>query len=232
MSEKEQTEPEKKNKIEISIEEYNNLKSLSSQIDIFKKQIADKENQYASLASEYEDFKSKKVKTPSKDEIEAELRKEYGDKLKSYEEQTKDLSTKIKSLTVTDKVVSQLQGKVVASAIPWLRQEIEKECDLEGDYSDGQVIVKDKNGNIRWSANQPDKKMDIDEYVGLLSSRYPDFFVSTARGGEKDTSQKGLSPYQANNQSITLQDVERMSDADLAKVDPKVLSTLLPKNFF
>ena len=215
------------NTINISIEEYNRLKAQSSEIKTYQTKLQDNESRYAGLATEYEDFKTKKSpKLPSREELEAEVRREYGEKFSQNENQLKDLQGKLKNLSVTDKVLSKLNGKVIPSALKFLRSEIERECDIEGDIYEGQVIVKDDSGNVRWSPNQADKKMDVDEYVNLLSSRYSDFFLSTAREGEKDNTAKKFTT-DSTNSNLSFSDISRMTQAELDKVDPAVLKKLI-----
>ena len=215
------------NTISISIEEYNRLKAQTSEIKGYQAQIQETESKFAGLASEYEEFKTKKSpKSPSREELETEVRKEYGEKFTQNENQVKDLQSKLKNLSVTDKVLSKLNGKVLPSALKFLRSEIERECDIEGDIYDGQVIVKDDAGNVRWSPNQADKKMDADEYVNLLSHRYSDFFLSTARAGEKDNTDKKYST-SASQSNISMNDLSRMSQEELNKIDPALLKKLI-----
>lgn len=120
--------------------------------------------------------------------------------------------------------MGKLSDRIVPSAQRWIRQEIERECDLEGDLKSPKIIVKDDQGNVRWSAKKPNEKMDVEEYSEVLESRYPEFFKSSAKGGEQDNRNKGNAP---TTTSLTLERIANMSDAELRKVDTKELDSVI-----
>lgn len=217
-------------KIEISIEEYNGLKSSSGENATLRSNLQEAQNKYASLATEHEELKSKKApkEGPKREEIEAEVRREFGEKLQAAETSSKTLEKQLRQLTVTDRVMSAIQDRVVPSAQKWLRSEIEKECDIEGDFSSPVIVVKDEAGNVKWSAKRPDQKMNVEEYTEALESRYPEFFRSGARGSESNgNTTKTPLQTSTNSATLTFNDLEGMSNEEIAKIPPAQLDKIL-----
>jgi hypothetical protein len=183
MSEEQQKEEiSQPNTVSVSVEEYNGMKAKLQGLQTFQIKLQEKETELEKLRNEINEVKSKKA--PNKEEIEQQLRNEFAEKLTSTEAQAKQFQSKLKALTVTDKVMSVIGDKVLPDARKFLRMEVEKECDLEGDFDSGQIIVKDEQGNTRWSPHRPNERMSIEEYSDVLKSRYPTLFQSNARSAE------------------------------------------------
>lgn len=217
-------------KIEISIEEYNSLKASRGEVETLRSKLQEQSTQLSSLTSEHEELKTKKLpkEGPKREEVEAEVRAQFASKLEEAEKKAGTFEKKLRELTVTDRVMSAIQDRVVPSAQKWLRQEIEKECDLEGDYSSPVIVVKDENGNIRWSSQRPDQKMNVEEYTGVLENRYPEFFKSSARSSESaSNATKTVNPSSSTGANLTFDDLSRMSNEELSKVSPMEMDKIL-----
>jgi hypothetical protein len=222
MSDETQTEEKKSELVSLPVAEYNQLKSQLQGLQSYKLKLDEKESELATLKASVDELKSKK--TPSRDEIEQQLRTEFGERLTSYEQEKADLAAKLKRLTVTDKVMSLIGDSILPDAKKFIRMEIEKECDLDGDFESGKIVIKDDNGNKRWSTKTPDKEMDAEEYVSeILRNRYQSFFKSDARSSEP---QQGESRHYTGNtggQTFSLEKAEKMSQEqlnELALKDP------------
>jgi len=203
--------------ISLSVEEYNKLKAQVQGVQTFQMKIQDRDRELEKLRNDLNEVKSKKA--PSREEIEQEIRTELNGKLTQTEQEKAQLANRLKSLTVTDKVMSILGDKLVPDARKFIRMEIEKECDLEGDFDSGQIVVKDENGNIRWSATKPDQKMSADEYAEMLKSRYPSFIASNARSAEPvNGAHKMQGQTTSTQRKYTMADFEKMTDAELNEV--------------
>ena len=207
--------------VAIPVEEYNRLKSKDGQIATLESQISTFKTANASLTTELEEAKKNKGKGGvSEEEVEARLRKEYGEKLTSAEQAKADFEKKYKSAVVTDKVLAELQAnKMFPWASQYLKQMIEQECDLD---EAGNLIIKDQNGNPRWSAKHPDKKMDTLEYIEGFKTRQPEFFESTSKSGVPDGTIKTPAG-NASGKAPTWDEIVSMSQAEIAKLDPKVV---------
>lgn len=216
----------------IKIEDYNKLKASEKRLGTTESKLQDQITETETLKASYADLEKKKqpkqgATKEEREEIEQLVRQELGEKLTATEKQKAELETRLKALTVTDRVMGALGDKVVPSAKKWLRQEIEKECDIDGDLSDPTVVVKDEKGNVRWSAKKPDQKMDVAEYTEVLQSRYPEFFASSAKPGEKESGTKTDGSTPAYVGQLSWDKISGMSDAELAAVPDKDLKNLL-----
>ena len=216
-------------KIEISIEEYNSLKAVRSEAETLRSKLAEQQTRLTTLSAEHEELKTKKAPkdAPKREDIEAEVRREFGEKLQSVEQSKAALEKRLRDLTVTDRVMSAIQDRVVPSARKWLRQEIEKECDIEGDLSSPTIVVKDEQGNIRWSSKRPDQKMNVDEYTEVLQTRYPEFFKSAARAGESNANTQKTTMSHTEASALTFDDLANMSNEELAKVPVHQMDKIL-----
>ena len=216
----------------ITIAEYNELKAQASRVQALEASLGEEKTKYSTLNSEYEIIKSKKkIEGPSREDIEKELRDQYGNQLTEAQQKAEGFEAKLRKMLVTDKVIGALGDKITPSAKRWLTQEIEKECDLEGDYDNHKIIIKDDKGTKRWSSKTPNAEMNLDEYGEELSTRYPEFFKSSARAGDGDNGTKVSTP--VGTVSLSSSDVQRMSQGELnkiAKENPKLLSTYLKEN--
>jgi len=218
----------------VSIEDYNKLKAESARLKTTETKLQEQISANESLKNDFSDLEKKKqpkqgATKEEREEIEAAVRAELGGRLTEAETKTQTLEKQLRSATVTDRVMQSLGDKVVSSAQKWIRQEIEKECDIEGDFSNPTVVVKDEKGNVRWSAKKPDQKMDLSEYSEVLQSRYPEFFVSTARQGEADkgqnTGKAGASGAQV--QSVDFNRIRGMTNEELRNVPVNQLKQLI-----
>lgn len=228
MSEEETT----KNEITLSVAEYNELKAQASRVQSLETALGEEKNKYTALNTEYETIKSKKkIEGPSREEIEQELRNQYGEQLTDAQKKAQTYEAKLRRILVTDKVLNALGDKITPAGKKWLAMEIEKECDIEGDYDNGKIIVKDPEGKKRWSNKVPNAEMDASEYGEELSTRYPEFFKSSVRSGDGDNVHKSTSP--VNFANVSSADIDRMDQSQLnklAKENPKVLHTYLKEN--
>jgi hypothetical protein len=222
MSENAQTEETKSELVSLPVAEYNQLKSQLQGLQSYKLKLDERESELNALKSSLEEIKSKKA--PSREEIEQQLRTEFSEKLTSYEQEKTDLASKLKRLTVTDKVMSAIGDSILPDAKKFIRMEIEKECDLEGDYESGKIVIKDDNGHKRWSTKTPDKEMDVEEYVSeVLRNRYQSFFKSDARSSEPQQGESRHYTSTNSNQSFSIEKAEKMTQEqlnELALKDP------------
>lgn len=229
MAEDTTTAPENKNEITLSISEYNALKADAERAKILGETVAQRDARIAEVQTALTEAQ-KQTKGPKRDEIEAEIRAELGERITKSESEREQLFNRLKSITVTDKVMTAIQPRLIPSAAKWIRQEIEKECDIDGDFENGELVVKDEKGNVRWSAKHPDKKMTVDEYQEVLVSRYPEFFQATARGGEPVTPGTKMQCVNVAGTNLTVAQFKQMDDnqlRDLAKTNPREFDDLL-----
>lgn len=215
------------NSVTISIAEFNQLTANKAKLELAENQLREEKNKYTSLQSEHEALKlAKKSTGPSKEEIEQQVRQEIAAELDEVKGKATNYEGQLRKMIITDKVMSLLAGKLTPSAEKFLRYEIEKECDIEGDFQNPTIIVKDQNGNPVWSKSSMNQKMGADEYVNVLEERYPDFFKSSTRSGESGNKPNNTtSPSMGGD--VSWSKAEKMSTDELKKLGPAALDNLL-----
>lgn len=234
MAEDKDTDVTDDDKITLSVSEYNQMKASLEKIKGIDELKATYESQINELN---EKLKSKKQPEGIKrEDVEKEIRSELSKEIEETQKERDQLKSHLKRVSVTDKVLGALGDSVMGGAKKWIAQEIEKECDIEGDFDNGQIIVKDENGNIRWSATKPDQKLGVDEYAGILKQRYPEFFNSTTRSAEPQQGNRVSGNTTSNNKgAVSFQDLERMSETErktLAKENPRAYDLALSQADF
>jgi hypothetical protein len=211
-----------KNTVTISISEYNRLQAKDGLIQSLEQKLAAAQTSYTTLSTEFETVKNSKSKGPTREEIETQVRQELGQKIAEAETAKSDYERKYKTAVVTDKVLGVLKSN---NLFPWatdyVKSTIEAECDLNGDV----IIIKDETGQERWSDKTPNQKMGIEEYAEVLKNRKPELFESTAKQGAPDQGQR-MSTNQKST-TLTWQDVDRMTPAELKKVPTEQLDALI-----
>ena len=211
------------NTISISIEEYNRLKAKDGHIQKLESQISEFKTTTNNLTSELETVKSSKIKTVNKEEIEEQVRREFGERLTAAEQRALENEKKFKTAVVTDRVLNELQKeKLLPWAADYVKRDIEKYCDLDGDS----IVIKDDNGEPRWSNITPAKKMDISEFVGDFKSKAPQMFGSNAREGVPESGES-RGPTNKDFTKLTWAEVQRLPDEDIAKIPVKILDDLM-----
>jgi len=232
MADDDKKEPEQKNSVTIPIEEYNRLKAKDGHIQKLETDVESYKAANAQIASELEEVKKQKIKTPDRAEIEESIRKELGEKLTAAEQRALENERKYKSAVVTDRVLAELQKEGLK---PWAGQYvkafIEKECDLDGD----QIIIRDEHGNPRYSSVKLDQKMDISEYNTLIKSRQPEFFESTTRSSIPEGSGEKSGSSSSGAKSMTWAEAARLDKSDLTKIaneNPALLDELMRNTAF
>lgn len=211
------TEP----KIELTVADYNRLRAKDGELQALSAQVQELR---AKLDEASKAPPQKPTKEANREQIEAEIRQSFAERLEEAEKAAQEYQGKYKGAVVTDRVLRTLENeKLFSWAANYVKPIIEKECDLDGD----EIIIKDENGSARWSEKHPNKKMDISEYVESLKARQPEFFDANARSNPIETQGN-----KSNTNKFTV-DVNKflsMSQSELvqfAKKDPKGYDDLM-----
>lgn len=177
----------------------------------FKEQKDRISGQYRGLQNEFEEFKKKysgvdldkyRAAEAERERLERELAakdpqkleehltkgwqvKEQGfnSRIQELEEALGKKDATIKTLTVTDKVMSVVGKLFNDDTHKFIKQEIERAADRD---DDGQIIFKDEDGQIIYSKKNRSQYMGMEEFGQLLSDIYPTLSKSFATGGGKD----------------------------------------------
>jgi hypothetical protein len=201
------------NVVSVSVEEYNKMKAQLQGLQTYQIKLTEKESELERIRQEANELKNKKA--PSREEIEQQLRDEFAQKLSTYEEENKQLSTKLKTITVTDKVMNVAGDRLLPDARKFLRMEVEKEADLD---ETGNIIFKDEQGNTMWSHKRPNEKMNLDEYWEIKASQLPSLFQSSSRSAEPVNGANKYQSSPSSNRSYTWAQLERMSEEEFKSV--------------
>lgn len=215
----ENTQNQDPNKITISISEYNSLRAKDGEINMLKDQIGN-------LSKSISELETKKKETPKQDnsKLEEEIRNQFAEKLAQAEKIAQEYQSKYKSAVISDRVLRQLENeKLFTWAASYIKPVIERDCDIEGEN----IIVKDANGQPRWSEVKPNQKMDVSEYVQVLKKMQPEFFDSNARSNAGESNYNSS----ASNKSVisidTLRNKTQKEINALAMKDPKAYDEML-----
>lgn len=231
MSDDTNDKPEPTNKIEVEISEYNLLKAEAEKAKKLETQFSDLTTKLQTTQSEYEALKSQKTKTPSvsKDELEAEIRKSLASEIDGYKTEVDNYKSALKSRVVTDKVMTELRARNLMPEVEeYIKRDIESMCDIEGDdYKNGGIVVKDADGNIRWSSKNAGQKMDAKELADELVATKPAFFGSNVKSSPGDFGGDGSRSARAGDGSITVAQFERMTAKEQAGLPKDVINDLL-----
>lgn len=176
--------------------------------------LANKEKEYARMASVYKDidpdeYRSLKAKLEEKEREAAEkdpqkmeelfqrkldrIRSELETERDSLKEQLEGLAKVNKTLAVTDKVMSEIGGLFNQDAVKWIKKEVEDSCDLD---EDGSIVVKDDNGDVLYKGARP---MTLKEYGEYLVERYPSLAKASGVSGVKDATPGQKSGVRSSN---------------------------------
>ncbi len=153
--------------------------ALTEEVENLKRMVDEKEAGAAGNADvkrlERELQKIRETTATEKDTLQAELNK---------------LRATNKTLQVTDKVMGKIGSKFTDDGQKWIKLEVERACDLE----DGEIVVKDEHGRIRYG--KKGLPMTVEEYADLLVEENPSLARPTGASGARDQGQKGATPRQ------------------------------------
>lgn len=115
---------------------------------------------------------------------EAKLRKEFGDEIGSLKAQKEKLEAELKTERVTKTAMGRIGPRVLPEFHRFLLGDIERFMD----FHDGEIVVKDDKGVIRYSRVNPGEYMTPEEWADELEKTAPRMFAATAAGGTRSGS--------------------------------------------
>lgn len=118
-------------------------------------------------------------------EEEKRIRSEIGGEIETEREKTKRLEAELKELRVVSNVFSAAKDKFNKDVEDDVKERIRKSCDIA---EDGQVIVKDEKGNIRYSKTNVSKPMGIEEFIEEVAEQKPSWVSKTVVSGTMNNS--------------------------------------------
>lgn len=148
-----------------------------------------------------------KAKTGDPEAIER-LKKELRDEFATREERlAADLaktSKELKHERVVRTAISKAAELFNADSLELIQSKIETSCDWE----DGDIIVKDDRGEVRYSNKNKRERMTLEEYLGELREKYPSCAKPSGPSGTDNGRAKSSV---ANGRAISFSELSGMS---------------------
>lgn len=179
-------------------DEVQKLKDINQRL---QGKLTDTEKRYEQVTSMYKDIDPDEVKAlrqkaedaerkaaerdPSKledlfERKRAKEREEYEGKISSRDKELEQVRRELKTLKVTDKVMTEIGTLFNADGQKFIKREVEERCELD---EDGSIIVRGEQGEILYRGARP---MTAKEFGEFLCQQYPSLAKSTATPGGKD----------------------------------------------
>lgn len=146
-----------------------------------------------------------------------DTRKELGKKVEEYEGTIQKLTAQNHELMVVDKVFSSASAELNDDMHDIFKDMARRSCALD---EEGNIIIKNDKGEIRYSAKNPNQKMSHGEFIEELRASKGSMFKSTVKTGGKGDGTK----------SSTGSGVDRKYTAkDLASMSPDKAKEIMDK---
>lgn len=169
-------------------------------------------DEFKGLKSKLEEAERRAAeKDPAKMEelVEKKLNKHRSDweaKEKTLTSRLQQLEEENYSLTVTDKVMTEIGGMFNSDASKFIKMEIKARCAKD---EDGNIIVKDAQGDVVYKGSRP---MTPKEFGELLAEEYPSLAKPTGSAGGKDATPGQKTGNRGNKDPQTFAELNAMPD--------------------
>lgn len=142
------------------------LKAHSEELDILKKEKA------TNSPEDIDKYVANK---------EAEVTSRFESTIADLQGKVDGLSGENRELKVVDKAMSALSGHFNDDCHTFVKEIIRKSVHKDA----GDFVVKDDEGNVRYSKSNPTKKMDLEEYANEIAEQYPSMAKAKVPAGGK-----------------------------------------------
>lgn len=113
-------------------------------------------------------------------EEEKKLREEIGKEIETERQKRQTLEAQVKELKVVSFVYSIAKEKFNSDVEDDVKERIRKSCDLS---EDGQLVIKDDKGNIRYSKTNVSKPMTAEEFIEEIAELKPSWVSKAVVSG-------------------------------------------------
>jgi len=138
---------------------------------------------------------------------ESEIRSESQKAIDAALAQAKEAKGKLRELTLVDKVFGLAANKFNDDTHSDIKNYIRQYCDIN---EQGEILVKDDKGEIRYREGKPSEKMDANDFVNWLANQKPSWAKPTTKSGQglgNNLSTNG------NHSQITAEQFANMTEA-------------------
>lgn len=143
--------------------------------------------------------------------IKRQMRDEFAANEESLKTKAQQLDTELKQERVIGKAMTKAANLFNQDALEFIQIKVQKHCD----YKDGQIIVNDDKGEIRYSENNRRELLTLDEYLLELSDKHPSLAKATSNNGTKDSGEKR----DGNFSKMTFEQYSRLSPSEQRKAN-------------
>lgn len=165
---------------------------------------------------EYKRLKKESIKDPK--ELEETITKEvegrFSSRVTELETLSQTQSKELKQLRVTSVVQKEANEVMLPEGIKLIQPIVERYCD----YEEGQIVIKDDNGKVRYSKKNPNEKMGVREFIDSLADEYPAIAKSTATGGSRESGESS----KGSHDGLTQEKYLNMSEKERAALPKDV----------
>lgn len=143
------------------------------------------------------------------------IRKEFAPKLEEYETENKKLKGSLHEHLIVDKALTTVGAKFNEDAHIFVKDMIRRSMDRD---EQGNIVVKDEQGNVRYSRAKPTEKLGLEEWAEEIASKHPSIAKPTVTSGSKSAGQVKLP---SGGGVLDVASYIKMTPEQRAKIDPK-----------
>lgn len=183
--------------------------ALNRELSDLRNQLATKEKELTKWQKKgraHDDNIDKKANDGDASAWEAKMqaqREEFADKEDGYKSTIRNLESELKQDRVVARSLSKAAEYFTAEALPIIKMHVERDLD----WQDGEVVIKDANGEVRYSGRA---KTSLEEYFSELASRFP--FMTRPKGqAGGDTGGRKTTPSASHGKGYTPEELMRLS---------------------
>jgi len=142
---------------------------------------------------------------------EQEIRGMFQKEIETRDERIARIEAENKELKVVDKIAAiAVERGFIPESLEHVKRDIRENVDLD---SEGNFIVKDKDGKALFSKEKPTEKMSVDEYLRSYGNKNPFFLKNPSPGGTR--SNEGETNTRGSNGAVSIPgDWEQKSQRD------------------
>lgn len=167
------------------------------------------------------DDKAKSGDPEAIEKMKRELRDEFASQEERLKADLEKTSRELKHERVIRSALSKAAEVFNADSLDLIQTRIEQSCDWE----DGQIIVKNERGEVRYSERNKREKMGLDEFLGELREKYPSCARATVPQGTDNGRAKSSA---SNGRAVSFAELQGMSPEQQRKsLTPEAASEIL-----
>lgn len=196
-----------------------NAEALSRQVSELQGQVTEKDRQLSKWQKKGKAHDATIDKQASEGDTSAweaklqTMRDEHADEIERLTGKIKTLETEQRHDKVISRGIAKAAEYFTSDSLPLIQLHIERNCDIK----DGQVVVKDDKGEVRYSGREP---MSMDDYLKELAAKYPSCAKASGQAGGDSGGRKTTSGASGGT-SYTPEEVMRANPAQQAEMVAK-----------